>query len=124
MPQPPQPPEFPDLPNSQWFPSLGGRRGRGRRGPQSRRFGGGPRWSDATTAMFHELHNEIRDGVQGTQDRRGAWPQLRTVFQPERMLLAILDSPDPATQALVSSAIDVPGIRATLRDRLAATTAA
>lgn len=124
LPQPPLPPEFPDFPTSEWFPLFGGPRGRGRRGPQSQRFGGGPRWSEATTAMFHELRNEIRDAVRGMEDRRGAWPQVRAVFQPERLLLAILDSPDPATQALVSSATDVPGLRATLCERLEAGTAA
>lgn len=124
MPQPPLPPEFSDFPNSEWFPPFGGPRGRGRRGPQSKRFGRGPRLSEATAAMFHELHAEVRDAMKQMDDRRAGWSRIRATFQPERLVLAILDSKDSATQALVSSMTDVNGLRTALHERLAATTAA
>lgn len=113
-----------DFPNAEWFPPFGGPRGRGRRGPQSRRFGRGPQLSEATISIFKELRTEVRDAMQGMDVRHAGWPQIQQTFRPERLVLAILDSADPATQALVRTMSDVPGLRTTLRERLAASTAA
>lgn len=107
----------------QWFPPFGGPRGRGRRGPRSRRFGREPRLSEATIKILHELRTDARaarSAIHDDGDHRAARELFHTTFRPERILLAILDTKDPATQVLIDAMTDAEGLRATLRERLQA----
>ncbi len=109
-------PGGPDFPGFEGFSPWGGPRGRGRRGPQSRRFGRGPGLSESTVAIFHELRSQAHDGAHA-EDRREARAQFRAAFSTERILLALLESDDPAVVALRATMTDVDGLVAALQAR-------
>ena len=114
-------PGFPDFGDFEDFGPFGGPRGRGRRGPQSRRFGRGPRLSEATVRILHDLRSQARGARANSQeddDRRSGRAQFQAMFRPERVVLAILASDDPATRAMVSAMTDVDGLRTRLQQRV------
>ncbi|MBO1756744.1 Clp protease N-terminal domain-containing protein [Allobranchiibius sp. CTAmp26] len=131
MPPPPPAPGFAGFggfgpfPDFEDFP-FGGPRGRGRRGPQSRRFGRKPRLAEATVRIFHDLRAQAQDVRAAAQDddRRTGRAQFHAMFRPERIVLAILGSQDPATRAMVSAMTDMDRLHAQLHERLAAEPAA
>lgn len=120
--------DFSDFPGWEDFGPFGGPRGRGRRGPQSRRFGRGPRLSEATARLLHDLRSKARDARATAQEedegRRSGRAQFHAMFRPERIVLAILDSDDPATRAMVATLTDAAGLRTRLQERLAGESAA
>ena len=123
-------PDFSDFPGLQDLGPFGGPRGRGRRGPHSRRFGRGPGLSPATAAILHSLRSQAQEarttGARSTEeeDRRPGRGQFQAMFRPERIVLAIMDSPDPATRAMLEAMTGTDGLRAQLQERLAAEPAA
>ncbi|MBO1765306.1 Clp protease N-terminal domain-containing protein [Allobranchiibius sp. GilTou38] len=117
---------FADFPDFQEFNPFGGPRGRGRRGPQSRRFGRGPRPSEATVRIFRDLRAQAQEARATAQDddRQSGRTQFHAMFRAEHIVLAILHSDDPATRAMVSAMTDVDRLRTQLHERLAADSAA
>ena len=89
--------------------------GRGRRGPRSRRFFG--QVTPSLRTVMQDLTGEYRAEVR---DRHGSGrpPQ----FAAARLLAALVDSGDPAVEAIVASADDPAALRAQIRE-LAAHTA-
>ncbi|NYJ73324.1 Clp protease N-terminal domain-containing protein [Allobranchiibius huperziae] len=122
----PNPEWFADFPDFQEFNPFGGPRGRGRRGPQSRRFGRGPRPSEATVRIFRDLRAQAQEAraTAHEDDRQSGRAQFHAMFRAEHIVLAILHSDDPATRAMVAAMTDVDRLRAQLHERLAADPAA
>jgi hypothetical protein len=84
-------------------------RGRGRRGPRSRREDG-PRFSQATRALLREVRRSVLRDRLDTDDRDRA--RQVAGMTGARLLVAITRSDDVAAQAVLATADSLDGLRA------------